>query len=133
MSKKRGSLIGLKKISNEINDEKEEKLLNKALTKVENGIKLTNEDMLDKRLQAFFEQIKLLKKIKKSKDEEKLRLYIDKEIDKFDYTKEKKIEARKYNFFNELKVSRILSKKGKHYNSNKLLFHSPLIFYKNKE
>ena len=116
-----------------IKDEKEEKMINKILKKVENEFILTNEDMLDKRLQAFFEQIRLLKSIQNSKDEEKLRMFIDKEMDKFDYTLEKRVEARKYNFFHELKVARLASKNGKHYNSNKLLFHSPIIFYKNKE
>ena len=127
--KTKRSIMGLKIIK----DEKEEKMINKILKKVENEFILTNEDMLDKRLQSFFEQIRLLKSIQNSKDEEKLRMFIDKEMDKFDYTLEKRVEARKYNFFHELKVARLASKNGKHHNSNKLLFHSPIIFYKNKE
>ena len=122
--------LGLLKLS----DEKENILETKDLHNEEEENRMRNEDILDRRLQAFFGQIRELKNIKNSRDEEKLRLFIDKEIEKFDYTQEKKIEARKYNFFNDLKVARITFKKGQKYYNNKLLFHSPLIFniYKNK-
>ena len=116
-----------------LKDEKAEKIENNI--KKEEKVILTNEDILDKRLKAFFEQIKMLKNIKNSKDEEKLRMFIDKEMEKFDYTQEKKIEARKYNFFNDLKVTRYVSKNGKYSHNNKLLFHSPIVFntYKDNE
>ena len=130
-TKHKKTMAGLKKLS----DEEEVKIENNNIENVEDENKLKNEEILDKRLKAFFEQIKELKNIKNSRDEEKLRLFIDKEIDKFDYTQEKKIEARKYNFFNDLKVARIALKNGKSYINNKLLFHSPIIFntYKNNE
>ena len=117
-----------------LNDEKENNLDSKDLHNEEEENRMKNEEILDRRLQAFFGQIKELKNIKNSKDKEKLRLFIDKEIEKFDYTQEKKIEARKYNFFNDLEVARITFKKGQKYYNKKLLFHSPLIFniYKNK-
>ena len=121
--------VNLKKIK----DEKAEKIENNI--KKEEKVILTNEEILDKRLKAFFEQIRMLKNIKNSKDEEKLRMFIDKEMEKFDYTQEKKIEARKYNFFNDLKVTRYVSKNGKYSHNNKLLFHSPIVFntYKDNE
>ena len=127
--KTKNTIVGLKVL----NDEKGEIIENKENeNKEEENL---NENILDKRLKAFFGQIKQLKNIKNSKDEEKLKMFIDKEIDKFDYSQEKKIEARKYNFFNDLKVARIASKNGKNYNNNKLLFHSPIIFniYKSNE
>ena len=113
-----------------LTDEKEENIKNNKVQIIHDGDKLTNEEMLDKRLKAFFEQIKFLKNInlKDSGDEEKLRLFIDKEIEKFDYSQEKKIEARKYNFFNDLKIARKKLKKGKYCFNKKLLFHSPINF-----
>ena len=125
---------GLKSLALSLNEEKEENIKNNNnnnnIQEIQDMDKLKHEDMLDKRLQAFFEQIRQLKNInlKNSRDEEKLRLFIDKEIEKFDYSQEKKIEARKYNFFNELKISRINLKKGKYLFNKKLLFHSPLNF-----
>ena len=106
-------------------DEKEEKIIKDIK---EEKIILTNEDILDKRLQAFFGKIKELRNIYDSKDEEKLKLFLDKELEKFDYTREKTIEARKYNFFNELRVARYVSVNGKYSHNNKLLYHSPLVF-----
>ena len=120
--KTKKTIVGLKVL----NDEKEETIENKEEENINE--ENLNEDILDKRLKAFFGQIRQLKNIKNSKDEEKLKMFIDKEIDKFDYTQEKKIEARKYNFFNDLKVARIASKNGKNSNNNRLLFHSPIIF-----
>ena len=128
--KRKNGILGLIQLNDENAIQLDKKNIN---LEIEN--KLKNEEMLDKRLQAFFAQIKELKNIKSSRDEEKLRLFIDKEIEKFDYLQEKKIEARKYNFFNDLKIARTALKNGKNYIHNKLLFHSPIIFntFKNNE
>ena len=117
---------GLKKLF----DEKEENIIKEIK---EEKIILTNEDILDKRLQEFFGKIKELRNIYDSKDEEKLKLFLDKELDKFDYTREKILEARKYNFFNDLRVARYVSINGKYSHNNKLLFHSPVVFNIHKD
>ncbi len=126
---KKYKFIKTKKLSKliKLTREKDKKITIEPKKKSEE-IKLKNEDILDKRLQAFFEKIKELKNIKDSNDEEKLRMYIDKEVERFDYTQEKVVEVRKYNFFNDLKVARISHKNGKKYQNKKLLFHSPVIF-----
>ena len=126
---KKNKFIKTKKLSKliKLTREKDKKVTIETKKKNEE-IKIKNEDILDKRLQAFFEKIKELKNIKESNDEEKLRIYIDKEVERFDYTQEKVVEVRKYNFFNDLKVARISHKNGKKYQNKKLLFHSPVIF-----
>ena len=112
----------------QLSDEAEQKLETIEVKKKKEEIKLKNEDILDKRLQAFFEKILELKNLNNSKDEEKLRMFLDKEVERFDYTQEKVIEIRKYNFFNDLKVARISNKNGKISQNSKLSFHSPVIF-----
>ena len=92
--------------------------------------KIERENLLDKRLKAFFEDIKNLKNIKGNNDMDKLNLFIDKEIEKFDYVQNKLVEMRKYNFYEELKINRVKSKKEKKWFENQrfLSYQSPLIF-----
>ena len=99
----------------------------KVLTEEEK--KIERENLLDRRLKAFFEEIKILKNIKVN-ETEKLNYLIDKEIDKFDYSHAKTIEARKYNFYEELKIKGNKSIKEKRlFNAQRYLsFQSPVIF-----
>lgn len=117
--------VGLKLLT----DEPDKNYLKKKMLKtIDDEAKIKSDKILDKKLKAFFEQIKRLKNISDSNDEERLRIYLDKEIEKFDYTQEKRIEERRYNFFNNLKLARMASKNEKIFFSNKLLFQPPLIF-----
>ena len=95
--------------------------------------KIEQENLLDRRLKAFFEEIKVLKNI--NNNSEKLNNFIDKEMEKIDYARDKKIEGRKYNFYNELKIQRGLSNNNerKFYAKRFLLFQSPVIFNTHKE
>ena len=104
----------------------------KVLTEEEK--KIERENLLDRRLKAFFEEIKILKNIKVN-ETEKLNYLIDKEIDKFDYSHAKTIETRKYNFYEELKINGNKSKKEKSlFNAQRYLsFHSPIIFNTHKK
>ena len=118
--------IGLKIIQ----DEYDENYLNKKnILTEENDEKLKNEEILDKKLHAFFKKINQLKNIKNNDDEEKLKMFIDQEMEKFSYGNERKIEDRKYNFFKDLKMARINAKNEKQFSNNKLQFLSPIIFY----
>ena len=121
--------IGLKKIM----DEKAENI-KKNIFKIDENYTLSNNEILEKKLKQFFEQIKQLKNVKSSKDEERLRIFIDKEMEKFDYTQQKKMEERRFNFFNDLKIQIMASKNGNLLRS-KYQYQSPIIFntFKNKE
>ena len=103
-----------------------------ALTEEQKRIE--KENLLDRRLKAFFEEIKILKNIKDN-NMDKLNLFIDKEIEKSDIVKNKAIETRKYNFYEELKINRVKSKKEKKWYENQrfLSYQSPLIFNMHKE
>ena len=118
------SFIGLKKLQ----DEKSNVITENIFRINEEEDALTSEQVLDLKLKAFFEQIRMLKNLKSKQDEEKLISFIDGEVNKVDYSVEKKIEARKYNFFEDLKVNRMANNRGKVYNNNKLVFHDPLTF-----
>ena len=97
---------------------------------------IEKENLLDKRLKAFFDEIKILKNIKDN-NEDRLNLLIDKEVEKFDYAQDKRKEIRKYNFFEELKLNGNLVKKEKEKKINNekkdLFFQSPLIFNIHKD
>ena len=96
--------------------------------------KIERENLLDRRLKAFFEEIKILKNIKDN-NSDRLNFLIDKEMEKFDYAQDKTIEIRKYNFFEELRIGSFVKKEKKLNNTKKdLFFQSPLIFnmYKDK-
>ena len=103
-------------------------LKKKTLKTIDDEDRVKNDEIMDRKLKAFFEHIRQLKNISDSNEEEKLRLYLDKEIERFDYTQEKKAEERRYHFFNDLKMARMASKNEKNFFSKKLLFHPPLIF-----
>ena len=103
----------------------------KVLTEKEKKIEMEN--LLDRRLKAFFEEIKLLKNIKDD-NKDRLNFLIDKEVEKFDYAQDKCKEIRKYNFFEDLRINGNLSKKEKKNNTKKdLFFQSPLIFNIHKD
>ena len=95
--------------------------------------KIDKENLLDRRLNAFFEEIKILKNINNNSD--KLNSMIDKEMEKIDYARDKKIEGRKYNFYEELKIKRGLSNNDKKFFNAKryLSFQSPVIFNIHKD
>ena len=95
---------------------------------------IERENLLDRRLKAFFDQIKLLKNINDNNGD-RLNFFIDKEVEKIDYAQDKRKEIRKYNFFEELKLSGNLVKKEKKINNVKkdLFFQSPLIFNIHKD
>ena len=114
-------------------DETDKNYMKKKMMKtIDDEAKIKNDEVMDKKLKAFFEHIRQLKNISDSNDEEKLRIYLDKEIERFDYTQEKRAEERRYNFFNDLKMARMASKNEKNFFSKKLLFHPPLIFNMHK-
>jgi len=110
-------------------DETDKNYMKKKMLKtIGDEAKIKNDEIMDRKLKAFFEHIKMLKNISESNDEEKLRLYLDREIERFDYTQEKRAEERRFNFFNDLKMARMASRNEKKFFSKKLLFHPPLIF-----
>ena len=121
--------IGLKRIFDDIPKVVIEK---KSFSIDEEENEVDKEDILDKKLNIFFEHIRNLKNLKKIKDEERLRIYLDKELEKFDYAQQRKMEERKYNFFNDLRLTR---KTLQTYYNKKIHYHSPLIFntFKNNE
>ena len=94
---------------------------------------IDKENLLDRRLNAFFEEIKILKNINNNAD--KLNSMIDKEMEKIDYARDKKIEGRKYNFYEELKIKRGISTNDKKFFNAKrfLSFQSPVIFNIHKD
>ena len=104
----------------------------RVLTEEEKKIEMEN--LLDRRLKAFFEEIKLLKNIKDD-NKDRLNFLIDKEVEKFDYAQDKSKEIRKYNFFEDLRINGNLSKKEKKFTNAKkdLFFQSPLIFNIHKD
>jgi len=121
--------IGLKKLIDEQTEN-----IKKKIFRVEENYNLRNNEILEKKLKQFFEQIRQLKNVRNSKDEERLRIFIDKEMEKFDYTQQKKLEERKFNFYNDLKIQRMASINGK-LSRSKYQYQSPIIFntLKNKE
>ena len=96
----------------------------------EEEIKIEKENLLDRRLKAFFDEIKLMKNIKSNNNIERLNYLIDKEMEKFDYTQNKTNEMRKYNFYEELKITGFKTKKeNRKFNAQRYLtYKSPLIF-----
>ena len=95
------------------------------------------EILLDRKLKAFFEEIKILKKIDSNNNSDQLNSLIDKEIEKIDYVKDKVTEGRKYNFYEGLKskTDKINKDKNKKFFDNKrfLFFQSPVIFNMHKD
>ena len=97
--------------------------------------KIERENLLDRRLKAFFEEIKVLKNINSNNNSDELNSMIDKETEKIDYAQDKKIEERKYNFYEELRI-----KRKRFYNDKKIFnakrylsFQSPVIFNMHKD
>ena len=100
---------------------------------------IEKENLLDRRLKAFFAEIKKLKQINSNNNSDQLNSLIDKEMEKIEYVKDKTIEGRKFNFYENLKnkTSKIENQrdKDKKFSDNKryIFFQSPVIFNIHKD
>ena len=86
-------------------------------------------ELLERRMNEFFDKIKLLKKGGKRNSERLLELLIDEQLDRMDYSKEKEDESRVNNFKQQFEFNRTKNIFSKKYLSKKIHYLSPLEFF----
>lgn len=123
----RRSILEKRELTKEEKDEEEERI--RLFREMEEKQRL--EEILDKKLQNFFERIQRLKEGKFTNFEEELNFLIEEQMNQAERAKKRK-EMRMNSFMKELQFNRVKAKYTMDFKNKQISFISPIVFTSDK-